>query len=98
MKQKWRIEKGLPKNPNASGVLTDSPDYTFLDGRLTPYGQRQKKRIARQKEVRDDIIQLTSEIDFAVNRYEQMKQDEEQTKQNIINNKLKPKGTSLKSN
>ncbi|KAJ8919494.1 hypothetical protein NQ315_002115 [Exocentrus adspersus] len=41
--QKWRKQRGLPLNPNATGVLTDAPDYTFLDGRLTPYGVRQKK-------------------------------------------------------
>lgn len=92
MKQKWRLEQGLSMNPNARGVLTDSPDYSFLDGRLTPYGSGQKERIARQQEVRDQIILLASEIDFAVDRYEKIKLDEEQKKQNILNKKLKPKG------
>lgn len=82
-------------NPNASGILTDGPDYTFLDGRLTPYGANQKLRIARQKDVRDQIIHLTSEIDFAVERHKQMKLQEEERKQNILNKKLKPKGMAL---
>ncbi|GJQ68008.1 dnk [Trypoxylus dichotomus] len=36
--QKWREERGLPLNPNACGVLTDRPDYSYLDGRPTPIG------------------------------------------------------------
>lgn len=38
---KWREERGLHKNPNAHGPLTDFPDYTFMDGdRATPIGVR----------------------------------------------------------
>lgn len=35
---KWRYARGLPKNPNTAGPLTDLPDYTFIDGRTTPLG------------------------------------------------------------
>ncbi|KAJ8942525.1 hypothetical protein NQ318_005229 [Aromia moschata] len=28
--QKWRQERKLPANPNANGVLTDSPDYILF--------------------------------------------------------------------
>lgn len=36
---KWREERGLHKNPNAHGPLTDFPDYTFMNGdRPTPLG------------------------------------------------------------
>lgn len=82
-------------NPNASGLLADGSDYTFLDGRLTPYGARQKLRIARQREVRDQIIHLTGEIDFAVERNKKMQLQVEQRKQNILDKKLKPKGMAL---
>lgn len=34
--KKWRSERGLPVNRNAEGILTDGPDYTYLDGRPTP--------------------------------------------------------------
>lgn len=95
LKQKWRMERGLPMNPNAHGVLTDSPDYTFLDGRLSPYGVGQKTRILRQREIRDKIINLTGEIDFAVSRHKQMQIDEENRKQAILDKKLKPKGMQL---
>lgn len=93
--QRWRISQGLPMNANACGVLTDGPDYTFLDGRLTPYGMNQKKRIARQREVRDQIIHLSGEIDFAVDRHKQKQIEEKQRKQNILDKKLKPKGMAL---
>ncbi|KAK5642113.1 hypothetical protein RI129_008280 [Pyrocoelia pectoralis] len=93
--QRWREKKGLPMNPNASGVLTDAPDYTFLDGRPTPYGMRQRERIARQKEVTETIIRLSKEMDFAVERHKQLQIDEENRKAAIIANKLKPKGVML---
>ncbi|KAF5270007.1 hypothetical protein FQR65_LT05806 [Abscondita terminalis] len=93
--QRWREARGLPMNPNASGVLTDSADYTYLDGSPVPYGTRQKNRINKQKEIAQRIIQLSSEIDYAVERHQKLRIDEEQRKQNIIHNKLKPKGVSL---
>lgn len=34
--KEWRVSRGLPVNKNAEGILTDGPDYTFLDGRPTP--------------------------------------------------------------
>lgn len=34
--KEWRAERGLPANRNAEGVLTDGPDFTYLDGRPTP--------------------------------------------------------------
>ena len=36
LSKQWREEKGLPRNRNAEGVLTDTPDFTYLDGRPTP--------------------------------------------------------------
>ena len=37
--------RGLPRNPNASGPLTDKPDFSFIDGRPTPLGKGQKRRM-----------------------------------------------------
>lgn len=93
--QKWRQEKGLPLNPNTSGVLTDKPDYTFLDGRPTPLGVRQKNRIIKQQEIAAKILQLSGEIDFAVERHKQNLQLEKQQVETILKNKLKPKGKAL---
>lgn len=82
-------------NPTAYGILTDSPDYTFLDGRLTPTGMNQKDRTAKQREIRDQIIRLSGEIDFAVKRHKNMQLEDRQRKQGIIDKKLKPKGSKL---
>jgi hypothetical protein len=40
---------GLTSNPNTFGPLTNLPDYTFKDGRSTPYGVRQFQRIRKQQ-------------------------------------------------
>lgn len=82
-------------NPNAYGSLTDSADYTFLDGRPTPYGVGQKKRLLKQKEITQQIIQFSKEVDFAVERHKMLKKQEEETKKKILDSKLKPKGMLL---
>ncbi|XP_045766791.1 39S ribosomal protein L52, mitochondrial [Maniola jurtina] len=94
MKQ-WRVSKGLSANRNAEGVLTDGPDYTFLDGRPTPLLQKQKKRMLKQQEFANQIVTLCSEVDFAKRRHQDMVQAKEQERQDIINNRLKPKGNAL---
>lgn len=96
--QRWREQRGLPVNPNKYGVLTDSPDFSYLDGRATPYGVRQRKRMLKQKEVAEQIMQLTKEVDFAVERHEKLQLEEEQKIKEIIANKLKPKGLLLLKN
>lgn len=93
--QKWRKDRGLPLNPNSSGVLTDGPDYTYLDGRPTPYCVRQKKRLIKQKELAEAIITLTKEVDFAVERHARLQKEEEDRRKEIIGSKLKPKGLTL---
>ena len=76
-------------------VLLHKPDYTFLDGRPTPYGVHQRKRMQREREVAQQILTLSKEIDFAKERFRLIKQKEEQRKAFIIQNKLKPKGALL---
>lgn len=93
--QKWRQQKGLPLNPNAQGVLTDSPDYTFLDGRPTPYGVRQRHRLEKQKEYAETVMKLSKELDFAVEHHKQKEIAETERRQQILDNKLKPKGLLL---
>ncbi|XP_022912667.1 large ribosomal subunit protein mL52 [Onthophagus taurus] len=93
--QKWRQERGLPLNPNACGVLTDKPDYTFLDGRPTPCGVNQRRRIVKQREITEKIIALTKEVDFAVLRHEQIKKEDELARKKLLDSKLKPKGKML---
>lgn len=82
-------------NPNAYGALTDGHDYTFLDGRLTPFGQRKTAKISKQREIRDQIINLSGEIDFAVERHKTLQANEAKRKQDLLDRKLKPKGQVL---
>lgn len=82
-------------NPNSCGPLTDLPDFTYLDGRPTPLGMRQKKRMAKQKEIAKTILTLSKEIDFAVKRHDDMVTAEQENKEKILANKLKPKGHLL---
>lgn len=82
-------------NPNAFGILTDKPDYSYMDGRPTPMGGRQRGRLLKQKEIAAKIIALTNEMDFAVGRHKQMQVEAENTKKAILANKLKPKGKLL---
>ncbi|XP_034477355.1 39S ribosomal protein L52, mitochondrial [Drosophila innubila] len=93
--QKWRAAKGLPENPNAFGPLTNLPDYTFLDGRTTPLGSNQKKRLIKQQETAAKIVELSSELEFAKQRHERLKSEAQAEKQRIMQNKLKPKGHLL---
>lgn len=93
--QKWRKERNLPMNSNSCGVLTDGVDYSYLDGRPTPYTVGQVKRLQKQKELAESIIQLSKEIDFAVERHKLNQKAEENNRQQIINSKLKPKGEAL---
>lgn len=32
------------------GILTDGPDYIFLDSRPTPFGMKQKRKLLLQSE------------------------------------------------
>lgn len=95
LNQKWRQERGLPLNPNASGVLTGGNDYSFLDGRSTPYGVRQQQRILKQRQITNQIITLSAEVDFAIERHKKLQQEEEDKRQHILQSKLKPKGLKL---
>lgn len=48
-----------------------------------------------QKEIAEQIIALTKEMDFAVERHKKLVDDEIKNKEAMINNKLKPKGVML---
>ncbi|KAH8372927.1 hypothetical protein KR009_008275 [Drosophila setifemur] len=93
--QKWRAGRGLPENPNAFGPLTNLPDYTFLDGRTTPLGANQRRRLLKQQEIAAKIVELSGELDFAKQRHVQLKEEAAAQKQRILQNKLKPKGHLL---
>lgn len=95
LNQRWRQRHGLTTNPNAFGLLTNLPDYTFKDGKPTPLGIRQKTRLERQRKYAAKIIKLAGEVDYAVERHARLQEKEKEERQKILNNKLKPKGDLL---
>ena len=42
--------RGLPRNPNAYGPLTDNRDFSHVDGQPVPIGTGQKRRLIKNKE------------------------------------------------
>ncbi|XP_055917099.1 39S ribosomal protein L52, mitochondrial [Eupeodes corollae] len=93
--QHWREENGLPLNPNSYGPLTNLPDYSYVDGRPTPLGTNQKKRVQHQQEIARKMVSALKELDYAKQRFVDMKSSKEAEKKRIIDNKLKPKGHLL---
>ncbi|CAK1544882.1 unnamed protein product [Leptosia nina] len=94
--KQWRLSKGLSANRTAEGILTDGPDYTFLDGRPTPLLQKQKLRMLRQQDYASKIVQLSSELDFVKQRYQDNLQKQREERDAVIQNRLKPKGKQMK--
>ncbi|XP_018349556.1 PREDICTED: 39S ribosomal protein L52, mitochondrial [Trachymyrmex septentrionalis] len=95
LNQKWRQKRGLTVNPNTFGLLTNMADYTFKDGRPTPLGVRQKARLDKQRGYAAKIVKLVREVDFAVERHARIQEKKKEERQEILNNKLKPKGDLL---
>lgn len=64
-------------------------------GNIYNFQQKQKKRMLRQQDYARQIIANISEIDFAKQRYFDNMKAAEEDRNNIINNRLKPKGKAL---
>lgn len=56
---------------------------------------RQKGRLDQQREIARKIVQGIQEVDFAKEFYQQKLDTVENERQNILDNKLKPKGRLL---
>ncbi|XP_076176808.1 mitochondrial ribosomal protein L52 [Ptiloglossa arizonensis] len=98
LNQQWRRTKGLVKNPNSYGPLVNLPDYSFKDNRPVPYGSKQFQRIKKHQEFGKRILKLVGEIDYAVEKHAKLLKQKEETKQQILDGKLKPKGQLLLMN
>ncbi|XP_060877221.1 large ribosomal subunit protein mL52 [Metopolophium dirhodum] len=88
----WRTLKKLPLNPMDRGVLTDGADYIFLDGRPTPFGMKQKRKLLLQREYAKKIVQLSESLDIAKERYAMKVGEEEEKIKHVLDRKLRPKG------
>ncbi|XP_059614662.1 large ribosomal subunit protein mL52 [Phlebotomus argentipes] len=82
-------------NPNQFGPLTNLPDYTFMDGRPTPLGSRQKTRLENQKVLAAKIVSLNKELAYAKERHQRLQCEEQETRKSILDGKLKEKGHLL---
>ncbi|XP_075225318.1 mitochondrial ribosomal protein L52 [Lycorma delicatula] len=94
--RKWREQHKLPSHINHHKSLLDGADYRFLDGRLTPYGSKQYRRLLAQRSLAEQIVEFKGEVDFAVDRFKRIEEEKKQEIKNILNKKLKPKGGFLK--
>uniref|UniRef100_A0A1B0CE48 Large ribosomal subunit protein mL52 n=1 Tax=Lutzomyia longipalpis TaxID=7200 RepID=A0A1B0CE48_LUTLO len=79
-------------NPTKFGPLTNFPDYTFMDGRPTPLGAHQKKRMEQQRVIAEKIVSLNKEIAFAKERHARILREKELQQKSIQEGKLKEKG------
>ncbi|GAB0097032.1 39S ribosomal protein L52, mitochondrial [Sergentomyia squamirostris] len=79
-------------NPTKFGPLTNLPDYTFMDGRPTPLGSRQRSRLEEQRVIATKIVSLNKELAFAKERYQRMMQENAIERKRILDGKLKEKG------
>ncbi|XP_051166292.1 39S ribosomal protein L52, mitochondrial [Leptopilina boulardi] len=93
--QKWRRERRLTTNPNGFGPLTNLPDYSFKDGRPVPLGVNQNRKLVKNREYAAKIVKLVGEVDYAVERYNRLIEEKKKERDEILRNKLKPKGQLL---
>lgn len=91
----WRTLQKLPPNPMDRGILTDGTDYIFLDGRPTPFGTKQKRKLLLQREYAKKIVELSESLDKAKEEYAKKSEEKCEETKRILNRKLKPKGNKL---
>ncbi|XP_074646560.1 large ribosomal subunit protein mL52-like [Tubulanus polymorphus] len=92
---KWRESHGLPSNHNQFGPLTDLPDWSYLDGRPTPIGGGQRKRMESNIDIGKQILNGLEDIERAEKMYEARINNNKKRRQDILNGKLKKKGNHL---
>eukprot|EP00053_Salpingoeca_punica_P012371 m.110894 g.110894 ORF g.110894 m.110894 type:complete len:101 (-) comp15932_c0_seq3:137-439(-) len=63
--QKYRVMNGKARSGNEYGTLTDTPDWSYLDGRPAPSSLRQLKRSEKQQFVQLRMAQLLQEVNNA---------------------------------
>lgn len=74
------------------GILTDGADYIFLDGRPTPFGMKQKRKLLLQREYAKRIVELSESLDIAKERFAKKVGEKDEHIKRVLSNKLKPKG------
>ncbi|XP_059489572.1 large ribosomal subunit protein mL52 [Neocloeon triangulifer] len=93
---KFRIRNRLPVNANASGPLTDGPDFSYLNSsKPVPLNKGQTRRLLKQQQLAESVLRLNSEIQWSFDEEKRLQLEEEQRKQRILDSKLKAKGDAL---
>ncbi|XP_065352348.1 large ribosomal subunit protein mL52 [Cloeon dipterum] len=93
---KFRLRNKLPINHNASGPLTDGPDFSYLDSnKPAPPGKGQLKRLLKNQQLANTVLKLNAEIQFAIDAEKRLQLEAQQETQKILDAKLKPKGDAL---
>jgi len=92
---KWRKANALTPNYTACGPLTDLPDFTYKDGSPAPPGPNKVKKFLKHRAFAERIIELTGQIDHAVERHERLAKEKEEKEARILQRKLKPKTVDI---
>lgn len=60
---RYRTRKGLPPGPQASGPLTDEPDWSYIDGTPGPMNKGQSLRYLRDQELGKTIVHYNKQFE-----------------------------------
>lgn len=89
---KWRQQQGLPRAGTEYGPLTDTPDWSYADGRPGPPSKGALKRKDQQRELAIRIDQLAEEVLSGKERYRLSLKALEEKELDRQSRQLKPKG------
>lgn len=78
------------------GLATGTVSKLLKHALISVFQHKQKLRMEKQQGYASQIVQLSSELDFAKERYKNMQVAEAEERQKILSNRLKPKGQKLK--
>lgn len=60
---RYRMRKGLPGAPSASGMLTDEPDWCYPDGTPGQMNKGQTRRYLRDQELGRTIVKFNKQFE-----------------------------------
>ncbi|PAA59258.1 hypothetical protein BOX15_Mlig019352g3 [Macrostomum lignano] len=91
----YRLRRGLPPNGNERGPLTDLPDWTFADGRPTPFSTSgQQRRHAANRQVAQQALAAMESVDLAA-KADELRQRVQQAEAERLRPGLRPKGDAM---
>lgn len=79
---RYRMRKGLPGPPTASGKLTDEPDWCYMDGTPGQMTKGQTRRYLRDQEFGRTIVKFNKQFE-AIAQMRQKRIAESQSTENL---------------